>query len=130
MPASPAWPPKSMPRRFVAGPLGPGISVELDVGPTNEPPRAVASAFHPFRTLDFAVLQLPDHATEPAAHSHRCDLQSPLRRRVSGRPRIVGAVFVTLGARHREHCEHSNRGLGPLVAIPAVREPGFLVYSG
>ena len=32
------------------------------------------SGFHPFRTLDFAVLQLPDHATEPAAHSHRCDL--------------------------------------------------------
>ena len=35
----------------VAGPLGPGISVELDAGPTNEPPRAAASAFFPKRPL-------------------------------------------------------------------------------
>ena len=30
MPATPAWPPKSLPRLFVAGPLGPGIGVELE----------------------------------------------------------------------------------------------------
>ena len=30
MPATPAWPPKSLPRLFVGGPLGPGISIELD----------------------------------------------------------------------------------------------------
>ena len=35
MPASPAWPPKSLPRLFVAGPLGPGICVELDAGQAN-----------------------------------------------------------------------------------------------
>ncbi|HEY6662219.1 MAG TPA: 16S rRNA (uracil(1498)-N(3))-methyltransferase [Sphingomicrobium sp.] len=29
MPATPAWPPKSLPRLFVPGPLGPGISLEL-----------------------------------------------------------------------------------------------------
>src|SRR6187455_1340361 len=35
MPASPAWPPKSLPRLFVAGPLGTGIGVELDAGQAN-----------------------------------------------------------------------------------------------
>jgi 16S rRNA (uracil1498-N3)-methyltransferase len=35
MPATPAWPPKSLPRLFVSGPLGPGISVELDSGQAN-----------------------------------------------------------------------------------------------
>jgi len=35
MPATPAWPPKSLPRLFVGGPLGPGISVELDAGQAN-----------------------------------------------------------------------------------------------
>ena len=30
MPATPAWPPKSLPRLFVGGPLGPGISIDLD----------------------------------------------------------------------------------------------------
>ncbi|MCL6683425.1 16S rRNA (uracil(1498)-N(3))-methyltransferase [Sphingomonas alba] len=35
MPATPAWPPKSLPRLFVGGPLGPGISVELDSGQAN-----------------------------------------------------------------------------------------------
>jgi len=35
MPAKPAWPPKSLPRLFVGGPLGPGISVELDAGKAN-----------------------------------------------------------------------------------------------
>jgi 16S rRNA (uracil1498-N3)-methyltransferase len=35
MPATPAWPPKSLPRLFVPGPLGPGISLELDGGPAN-----------------------------------------------------------------------------------------------
>jgi 16S rRNA (uracil1498-N3)-methyltransferase len=35
MPATPAWPPKSLPRLFVGGPLGPGISVELDKGQAN-----------------------------------------------------------------------------------------------
>jgi 16S rRNA (uracil1498-N3)-methyltransferase len=29
MPATPAWPPKSLPRLYVPGPLGPGISLEL-----------------------------------------------------------------------------------------------------
>ena len=35
MPATPAWPPKSLPRLFVGGPLGAGISVELDAGQAN-----------------------------------------------------------------------------------------------
>ena len=35
MPATPAWPPKSLPRLFVPGPLGPGISLELDAAQTN-----------------------------------------------------------------------------------------------
>jgi len=35
MPATPAWPPKSLPRLFVAGPLGPGISIEVDAGQAN-----------------------------------------------------------------------------------------------
>src|SRR3954470_10153165 len=35
MPATPAWPPKSLPRLFVGGPLGPGISIELDAGQAN-----------------------------------------------------------------------------------------------
>jgi 16S rRNA (uracil1498-N3)-methyltransferase len=35
MPATPSWPPKSLPRLFVGGPLGPGISVELDAGQAN-----------------------------------------------------------------------------------------------
>src|SRR4051794_2977157 len=35
MPAKPAWPPKSLPRLFVGGPLGPGISIELDAGQAN-----------------------------------------------------------------------------------------------
>jgi 16S rRNA (uracil1498-N3)-methyltransferase len=35
MPATPAWPPKSLPRLLVGGPLGPGISVELDAGQAN-----------------------------------------------------------------------------------------------
>jgi len=35
MPATPAWPPKSLPRLFVAGPLGPGISLELDGAQAN-----------------------------------------------------------------------------------------------
>jgi 16S rRNA (uracil1498-N3)-methyltransferase len=35
MPATPAWPPKSLPRLFVGGPLGPGISVELDAAQAN-----------------------------------------------------------------------------------------------
>src|SRR4051812_49094152 len=35
MPAKPAWPPKSLPRLFVGGPLGPGIAVELDAGQAN-----------------------------------------------------------------------------------------------
>jgi len=30
MPATPAWPPKSLPRLFAGGPLGPGISIDLD----------------------------------------------------------------------------------------------------
>ena len=35
MPATPAWPPKSLPRLYVGGPLGPGISLELDAGQAN-----------------------------------------------------------------------------------------------
>jgi 16S rRNA (uracil1498-N3)-methyltransferase len=35
MPATPAWPLKSLPRLFVDGPLGPGISVELDAAQAN-----------------------------------------------------------------------------------------------
>ena len=35
MPATPAWPPKSLPRLFVGGPLASGISVELDTGQAN-----------------------------------------------------------------------------------------------
>jgi 16S rRNA (uracil1498-N3)-methyltransferase len=35
MPATPAWPPKSMPRLFVRTPLGAGASVELDAGQVN-----------------------------------------------------------------------------------------------
>jgi len=35
MPATPAWPPKSLPRLHVPGPLGPGISLELAGGPAN-----------------------------------------------------------------------------------------------
>jgi 16S rRNA (uracil1498-N3)-methyltransferase len=35
MPATPAWPPKSLPRLFVSGPLGPGISIELDASQAN-----------------------------------------------------------------------------------------------
>ncbi|WP_028969535.1 16S rRNA (uracil(1498)-N(3))-methyltransferase [Sphingomonas sp. URHD0057] len=35
MPATPAWPPKSLPRLFVPGPLGPGVSLELDGGQAN-----------------------------------------------------------------------------------------------
>src|SRR3954467_2566066 len=30
MPATPAWPPKSLPRLFVRDPLGAGVAVELD----------------------------------------------------------------------------------------------------
>jgi 16S rRNA (uracil1498-N3)-methyltransferase len=32
MPATPAWPPKSLPRLFVRQPLGDGVAVELDAG--------------------------------------------------------------------------------------------------
>jgi 16S rRNA (uracil1498-N3)-methyltransferase len=35
MPASPAWPPKSLPRLFVRAPLGAGVRVELDAGQAN-----------------------------------------------------------------------------------------------
>jgi len=35
MPATPAWPPKSMPRLFVRTPLGNGTSVDLDAGQAN-----------------------------------------------------------------------------------------------
>lgn len=35
MPATPAWPPKSLSRLCVPGPLGPGISIELDKGQAN-----------------------------------------------------------------------------------------------
>ena len=35
MPASPAWPPKSLPRLFLREPLGEGASVDLDAGQAN-----------------------------------------------------------------------------------------------
>jgi len=35
MPATPAWPPKSLPRLFVRDPLGEGVRVELDSGQAN-----------------------------------------------------------------------------------------------
>jgi 16S rRNA (uracil1498-N3)-methyltransferase len=35
MPATPAWPPKSLPRLFVRQSLGPGLSVDLDAGQAN-----------------------------------------------------------------------------------------------
>ena len=35
MPATPAWPPKSLPRLFVRAPLGSGANVELDGGQAN-----------------------------------------------------------------------------------------------
>jgi 16S rRNA (uracil1498-N3)-methyltransferase len=35
MPATPAWPPKSLPRLFVRQPLGEGAGVELDAGQAN-----------------------------------------------------------------------------------------------
>jgi 16S rRNA (uracil1498-N3)-methyltransferase len=35
MPATPAWPPKSLPRLFVRQPLGDGAAVELDAGQAN-----------------------------------------------------------------------------------------------
>src|SRR5206468_5108208 len=35
MPATPAWPPKSLPRLFVRVALGPGANVELDAGQAN-----------------------------------------------------------------------------------------------
>ncbi len=35
MPATPAWPPKSLPRLFVRQPLGAGTTVELDAGQAN-----------------------------------------------------------------------------------------------
>src|SRR5438067_8988443 len=35
MPATPAWPPKSLPRLFVRQPLGEGARVELDAGQAN-----------------------------------------------------------------------------------------------
>src|SRR5436305_2796379 len=35
MPATPAWPPKSLPRLFVRSPLSEGASVELEAGPAN-----------------------------------------------------------------------------------------------
>jgi 16S rRNA (uracil1498-N3)-methyltransferase len=35
MPATPAWPPRSLPRLFVREPLGEGASVELDAGQAN-----------------------------------------------------------------------------------------------
>lgn len=35
MPATPAWPPKSLPRLFVAAPLAEGVRVELDAGQAN-----------------------------------------------------------------------------------------------
>ena len=35
MPATPAWPPKSLPRRFVRQPLGEGAQVELEPGQAN-----------------------------------------------------------------------------------------------
>ena len=35
MPATPAWPPKSLPRLFVETPLGKGVTVELNAGQAN-----------------------------------------------------------------------------------------------
>jgi 16S rRNA (uracil1498-N3)-methyltransferase len=35
IPATPAWPPKSLPRLFVGSPLSEGAPVELDAGPAN-----------------------------------------------------------------------------------------------
>lgn len=35
MPATPAWPPKSLPRLFVRAPLGEGASIDLDAGQAN-----------------------------------------------------------------------------------------------
>ena len=35
MPATPAWPPKSLPRLFVREPLGAGVAVALDPGQAN-----------------------------------------------------------------------------------------------
>jgi 16S rRNA (uracil1498-N3)-methyltransferase len=35
MPATPAWPPRSLPRLFVASPLGHGARIELDAGQAN-----------------------------------------------------------------------------------------------
>ena len=35
MPATPAWPPKSLPRLFVRAPLGEGVRVDLDAGQAN-----------------------------------------------------------------------------------------------
>ena len=35
MPATPAWPPKSLPRLFVREPLGPGVQLEIDAGQAN-----------------------------------------------------------------------------------------------
>jgi 16S rRNA (uracil1498-N3)-methyltransferase len=35
MPAIPAWPPKSLPRLFAPGPLGPGVSLDLGAGQAN-----------------------------------------------------------------------------------------------
>ena len=35
MPATPAWPPKSLPRLFVRAPLGEGAAIELDAGQAN-----------------------------------------------------------------------------------------------
>jgi 16S rRNA (uracil1498-N3)-methyltransferase len=35
MPATPAWPPKSLPRLFVRQPLGDGLGMELDAGQAN-----------------------------------------------------------------------------------------------
>ena len=35
MPATPAWPPKSLPRLFVRVPLGQGAPVDLDAGQSN-----------------------------------------------------------------------------------------------
>lgn len=35
MPATPAWPPRSLPRLFVRQPLAPGVTVELDKGQAN-----------------------------------------------------------------------------------------------
>ena len=35
MPATPAWPPKSLPRLFVRAPLGPGERIQIDAGQAN-----------------------------------------------------------------------------------------------